>query len=321
MSGDGASSALRQDAEKEGKRRCVETIHGGTTQPPGGQHRLWFTEYISSQQAWPTALVSNPALTTESVGWIQTKSHTRRQTAVKRKPPVRNTHQFHPRRKIMPGRALILTVSIYVSASIRAADLPPDPVVTLAQILATKGIITAADVASVTAASTSRRVSVLTSILQGKGLLNESEWAEVWSESAGAARSPRIPPTVTPARAPQTVVPQPQPTPATTTSIPVTTKEGVAVSMYGTVLLNAFFNTAPTNIQDIPLAAIKQGTDLTGGDKNFGMTARQTRIGLRLHATNVARATLSGEFEFDMVGGKTPLANGIHMDIFRLRLV
>jgi len=63
MSGDGASSALRQDAEKEGKRRCVETIHGGTTPRSGGQHRLWFTEYISSQQAWPTALVSNPALT------------------------------------------------------------------------------------------------------------------------------------------------------------------------------------------------------------------------------------------------------------------
>jgi hypothetical protein len=220
----------------------------------------------------------------------------------------------------MPGRALILTLSIYVSASIRGADLPPDPVVTLAQILATKGTITAADVASVTAVSTSTRVRVLASILQGKGLLNESELAEVWSGSASAARSPMIPPTVAEARAPQTVVPRLQPTPAATTSIPVTTKESVAVSMYGTVLLNAFFNTAPTNIQDIPLAAIKQGTDLTGGDKNFGMTARQTRIGLRLHATNVARATLSGEFEFDMVGGKTPLANGIHMDIFRLRL-
>jgi hypothetical protein len=50
------------------------------------------------------------------------------------------------------------------------------------------------------------------------------------------------------------------------------------------------------------------------------MTARQTRIGLRIGKSNVLGAKLSGDFEFDLFGGKTPLPNGIDMDVFRLRL-
>jgi hypothetical protein len=90
--------------------------------------------------------------------------------------------------------------------------------------------------------------------------------------------------------------------------------------LYGTVLFNASYNTASTNIQDLPLFASKQGSDPSGGDKNFDMTARETRIGLRFQHANVAGARLSGQFEFDLFGGKTPLGNGIDMDLFRLRL-
>ena len=50
------------------------------------------------------------------------------------------------------------------------------------------------------------------------------------------------------------------------------------------------------------------------------MTARQTRLGLRLQKADVLDAKLSGDFEFDLFGGKTPLSNGMNMDIFRLRL-
>jgi hypothetical protein len=196
----------------------------------------------------------------------------------------------------------------------RAADLPPDPTVVLAQILGAKGTITAAEVASVGGAAATGRMSILTSILQRKGLLDESDIAQVRNGTRVST------PTIAQAPAPQPAALRSPTGASATVDIPVTTKEQVAVSLYGTLLLNAFYNTAATNIQDIPLAATKQGSDPTGGDKNFGMTARQTRIGLRLHKANVARATLSGEFEFDLLGGKTPLANGINMDIFRLRL-
>ncbi len=208
----------------------------------------------------------------------------------------------------MLQRVLVVTMcTMWSGAWIHAADPPADTAVALAQILKARGIVTAADVASVTAAAANARTNVLAQILQRKGLLNESEIASIWNGSSTALAA-------------KPVTPQPAPAGARTVDIPVTTHEGVGVSLYGTLLLNAFYNTASTNIQDVPLFAIAQGSDPTGGDKDFGMTARQTRLGLRLHRTNVAGATLSGQFEFDLFGGKTPFANGMDMDIFRLRL-
>jgi hypothetical protein len=195
-----------------------------------------------------------------------------------------------------------MTIWVLVCVSSRAADAPADPAIALAQILAAKGTITGAELASITAASGNAQVNALVSILQHKGLLNDSEVTRVLS------------PPSTPVAVQATTAS------SHATDLPVTTHENVSVSLYGTVLLNAFYNTASTNIQDIPLVANKQGSDPTGGDKNFGMTARQTRIGLKFHKANVAGASLSGQFEFDLFGGKTPLANGMDMDIFRLRL-
>ena len=159
---------------------------------------------------------------------------------------------------------------------------------------------------------------VLAQILQRKGLLSESEIASIWN-GAPATGGPLCAAAVA-TRGPKSVTPQSAPAAAHTVDIPVTTHESVGVSLYGTLLLNAFYNTASTNIQDVPLAVSAQGSDPTGGDKNFGMTARQTRLGLRLHKADVAGATLSGQFEFDLFGGKTPFTNGMDMDIFRLRL-
>src|SRR5262249_8343841 len=110
------------------------------------------------------------------------------------------------------------------------------------------------------------------------------------------------------------------PTTSQTQEHPVTTQGGPSVSLYGAVLTNAFFNTAPTNMQDMPQFVLKQGSESPASDKNFGMTARQTRIGLRFQHSNVVGAKLSGQFEFDLFGGKTPLPNGMDMDMFRLRL-
>jgi hypothetical protein len=187
--------------------------------------------------------------------------------------------------------ALILLLTLTVFAA-------EDPAIALARILAGKGTISAGDLATVTAAAD--RVGALASILGAKGLLTDTELANF---------RPAPSPTINATAAPKPTVP-PAPAPS----------ERPAVSLYGTVLMNAFYNTAPTNIQDVPLFASKQGSDPLGGDKNFGMTARQTRLGLRFQQPNVAGAKLSGQFEFDLFGGKTPFGNGMDMDIFRLRL-
>ena len=87
---------------------------------------------------------------------------------------------------------------------------------------------------------------------------------------------------------------------------------------YGTLLWNSFYNTGGTNIEDIPLVASKRGTDPYS---NFGMTARQSRFGLRYQGgPEVWGAKLSGTLELDLLGGAAPLANGVAMDLVRLRL-
>jgi hypothetical protein len=210
---------------------------------------------------------------------------------------------------------------MWICVSARAADPSADPAIALAQILGAKGIITPAELASVTAASGSARVNALASLLQRKGLLSESEIAKVWNGSASDRQSAVATSTLPQgAVASKPLAPPPAPSASHTVDIPVTTHDSVAVSLYGTLLFNSFYNTATTNIEDLPLAVGPQGADPTGGDKNFGMTARQTRLGLRLHKAGVAGATLGGQFEFDLFAGKTPLTNGMNMDIFRLRL-
>src|SRR5260370_15164114 len=198
------------------------------------------------------------------------------------------------------------------------ADELAAPATTLARILAEKGSISKAEVSMVESAAENARVSALASILRHKGLLNDAEVAQVWtrrdSPSDGAAQI--VPVSAQATRAP--AVPQP-PQQRRTADIPVTSQTHIPVILYGTVLFNAFYNTAPNNIQDLPLFLSKRGSDPSAGDKNFGMTARQTRLGLRFNEPNVAGARLSGQFEFDLFGGKTDLPNGMNMHLFRLR--
>jgi len=86
---------------------------------------------------------------------------------------------------------------------------------------------------------------------------------------------------------------------------------GFPLQVYGTVLLNALYNTALTNIEDIPLFVGKRGSDPSGNDKNFAMTARQSRLGFRFRGTEVAGAKLSGQVEIDFLGGKAPSATAL----------
>jgi len=175
---------------------------------------------------------------------------------------------------------------------------------TLAQILSDKGTISAAELAKVQSVDQSARLSTLAAILRDKGVLDSGDLAKL-SLPAPAAEpaSPRTPPS-----------------PAVTASIPVTTRKGVPISVYGEVLMTAGSNDANFNIEDLPMIASKQGSDATGGDKNFYATARQTRVGLTLDPVDTLGGKLSGDFEFDLMGGEAPYANGAHFDLFRLRL-
>jgi hypothetical protein len=100
----------------------------------------------------------------------------------------------------------------------------------------------------------------------------------------------------------------------------VASQDRPAVTVYGTILWSSFLNTALTNISDVPLFAGKQGSDASGNDKNFGMTVRQSRLGVRFQGARLAGARLSAHLEGDLFGGIAALPNGVSMDLFRLRL-
>ncbi len=186
-----------------------------------------------------------------------------------------------------------------------------DPALTLAQILSDKGTISAADLASVQNASQQNRLGTLASILQAKGVLSTSDLAKL-SLPSGTAPAP-----VAVAATPAPAGPAPK---AVSMENAVTTKKGFPVSLYGSLLFTTGYNTAAFNVEDMPMIASKQGSDPTGGDKNFYGSARQTRLGLNLTPVDTLGGKLSGTFEFDMVGGSALFANGVNMSLFRLRL-
>jgi len=192
---------------------------------------------------------------------------------------------------------LLFTMSVFAQES---ADV-------LARILADKGTITAAELARVQAAPPGDRVGALAILLQQKGLLTESDVARVAPQPAAAVAAQRT----TTSQRPSTEAPPPS----------VTAQSHFPVTVYGTILVNAVYDTALMNITDIPLFTAKQGSDALGNDKAFAMTARQSRLGLRYDSRGeVAGARLSGDVEVDFLGGKAPFGNGANMDLIRLRL-
>ena len=195
----------------------------------------------------------------------------------------------------------------------------------LARILRDKGVITNSDLEKLESAPNEERVRLLASLLQVKGVLSASEAASVTKSSAydGQNASIRPTPAVYTARAEAaTVQPQaPAKGPETVSAPPaVTSQSKVPVTLYGTILLNSFFDTSLNNIEDVPLFASKKGSDPFPNDKSFAMTARQSRLGLRFEGPEVMGAKVSGQVEVDFFGGKAALGNGINMDLLRLRL-
>lgn len=192
----------------------------------------------------------------------------------------------------------------------------------LARILTDKGVLTNEECATIERAGADDAVRMLSAALYQKGILTQTEMARVSGPVAGPSDNVRFlavvastvatPSSVHTAQAPATT------TAGTTQSQEVTASSHFPVQIYGTVLWNSFYNTAGTNIEDVPLVASKTGTDPNG---NFGMTVRQSRFGLRYQGgPEIWGAKLSGTLEMDLLGGSAPLANGVNMDLVRLRL-
>jgi hypothetical protein len=197
-----------------------------------------------------------------------------------------------------------------------------DSVGDLARILRDKGVITNSDLARLESAPSEERVRVLASLLEVKGVLSAAEAASVTKNPAydsqnGSVRL--IPAVYTAPLEAAAVQPQgPAKAPETVSAAPaVTSQNKVPVTVYGTLLLNAFFDTSLNNIEDIPLFASKKGSDPFPNDKSFAMTARQSRLGLRFQGPDLLGAKVSGQVEVDFFGGKAALGNGINMDLPR----
>src|SRR5438309_7411082 len=153
--------------------------------------------------------------------------------------------RFMKRGTIMLKRAGIL-LSVLFSADAGSCPTQGSSSM-LARILAGKGVIDSAELARVEAASPESRVQVLASLLEEKGVLTRAELAKLTppAEPAAVLATYQTPAPAQPMKPAEQAGAQAAP--------PVTGEKKFPITVYGTLLLNAFSNTALTNIEDIPL--------------------------------------------------------------------
>jgi len=175
---------------------------------------------------------------------------------------------------------LIVTLFVLTAGTLAWSESPARE---LARLLKEKGLISQSDLSRVEQLDAEQSVRLLTSILQEKGLINGAEVARVQS---GAETQPvaNTRPTVQ-NQSVAAVVQPPQRKQTAPAEGSVTAQSKFPVTIYGTLLWNSFYNTAASNNTDIPLYA---SPNAPGPVENFGMTARQTRLGLRYQGPVIA---------------------------------
>ena len=190
---------------------------------------------------------------------------------------------------------MLCPVLLLASGMLCSAQTPTED---LARLLRDRKIISTEEFERIGATGSSQQIDVLTTMLRDKGVITASE-----ASSLGVKASPM------PIANRSEPKPEPPPDPGSDVNRKLT--------IYGTLLFNAFFNSAGTNNADIPSFALPNAP---GPQQNFGATARQTRLGLSYSGLTVAGAKLSGTAEVDFFGGSPALTNGINMDVVRMRL-
>jgi len=89
------------------------------------------------------------------------------------------------------------------------------------------------------------------------------------------------------------------------------------VKLSGIALFNLFGNSGTVDNQDVPNVALPRGVDGTSG--SVGATVRQSEIGLEAYGPTLAGAQVSGNVNFDFMGGFSYVANGVADNVVRLR--
>ena len=90
--------------------------------------------------------------------------------------------------------------------------------------------------------------------------------------------------------------------------------EPIKITPYGIAYFNLFSNTDAVNNGDVPLFAAASGPG------HLGMTARQSRLGIRVTGAMLGKAKVTGVLEGDFFGGYPAVGIGDNMGVFRLRL-
>jgi hypothetical protein len=90
--------------------------------------------------------------------------------------------------------------------------------------------------------------------------------------------------------------------------------EPIKVTPYGIAYFNLFSNSDAVNNGDVPLFAAASGPG------HLGMTARQSRLGVRVTGAMLGTAKVTGVLEGDFFGGYPTVGIGDNMGVFRLRL-
>lgn len=220
---------------------------------------------------------------------------------------------------------------VFCSLLAFGADPPQDAASVLSQILAQKGTISTEELHRVEAAASQDRVAVLAGILRAKGLIDSADIAKLSipasnTDGQSPAQTAQTGPSSQSPPAPTSVVASsPNAPPVPRQAEPVeradaNTGRHIPVTIYGTLLLNAGFNTAGMNLEDAGTIVSKPGSSDIAANQSFFETPRQTRLGIRLNPTEVAGAELTGAFEMDAYSASAAFPDGANMGLFRLRL-
>jgi hypothetical protein len=111
----------------------------------------------------------------------------------------------------------------------------------------------------------------------------------------------------------------PSPAPAAPSPAPASAPKAaeapaLRITPYGIAYFNLFSNTDAVNNGDVPLFAAASGPG------HVGMTARQSRLGIRVTGAKAGKANVTAVVEGDFFGGYPTVGIGDNMGVFRLRL-
>jgi len=88
--------------------------------------------------------------------------------------------------------------------------------------------------------------------------------------------------------------------------IPKSKKEGFSTKLYGFIKLDASYDTQKTAVGDLAFYVLPESAD--GSDNEFNLTAKESRLGLKINSGDELPIKTSGTIEFDFYGSSSEIA-------------